>query len=202
MLPNTYIDPQTTVPGDLVSVRCEGQGQYVAVPLAPIDLPTQCDCDLCKDIRQTAAIHRHNEYQEAKRAAVFADNERVRAIHAAEREAAVSNVDSKKRSRQDEVTAMDLAERQARARLAAAQYPSPAGTAASGEIGDKGKTLCCAEQKLGGNVLGVAVVGGSDGTGNAPRRALQGTPTGGSSRGAPSGRSRAARDGGGGPSGG
>eukprot|EP00961_Rhodomonas_salina_P188321 2541543-Rhodomonas_salina.2 len=151
-------------PGDFVSVCCEGLGQYVVVPLAPTYLPTQCDCDLCKDIRQTAAIQQHNEYHEAKCPAFFADNERVRTIHAAEREAAANSVDPKKRSRHDDVAATGLV-----------------GTAASGEIGDKGKAPCSTEQELGGNVSGTAVVGGSDCTGNAPRRALQGALTGGAS---------------------
>eukprot|EP00961_Rhodomonas_salina_P262975 3553919-Rhodomonas_salina.1 len=202
MLPDIYIDPQTTVPGDHVSVRCKGQGGYVAVPLAQAGLPTQCECDQCQDIRQKEAIHQHNEYQEAKRTEFFADNARVRAIHAAEREEAERNVESKKWSSQDEVAATDLAERQARAgwqrqaragwRLAAEQHPSLPGTVASGESGDKGKTPRRAGQGLlgdesGSNVSGAAEAGDSKGKGKAPRRAMQGTPAGGASRGAAGG---------------
>lgn len=146
MLPDIYIDPQTTVPGDHVSVRCKGQGWYVAVPLAKAGLPTQCKCDKCQDIRQKAAIRLHNEYQEATCSFFLADNARVRAIHAAEREAAASNADSKKLSSQDEFAATGLAERQAQERLAAEQHPSIPGTIAGRESEDKGKTPHCTGQ--------------------------------------------------------
>eukprot|EP00961_Rhodomonas_salina_P049816 669396-Rhodomonas_salina.1 len=80
----TFIDPQATVTGDPIPVRCAPRGITVSCHLEKPGVPTRCDCEQCKQILQREAIRQRNEYLEARNKAFSAEFARARERAAAE----------------------------------------------------------------------------------------------------------------------